>query len=201
MFQRWVLFLGLGSITMGCQHLTKQPAPSPSRDVEELKAPLTELVQNMYRWKETQAKQSDFQPKADPTAALYVGLDVAEHQKRLAELRASGFFSSVFLEQYHARAIQLHTALLEGRTEWPVGYRSPFGGAVDPWCQCQDTPDRYWEDIEIVELRQEGDSIRFLWSWGDSFTYLMRAEHTSTGMKIRYMEGLDTVHVPVSSAY
>ena len=200
MFKKWILFLGLGSTMLGCQHLEKSPSPSSS-GITDLEEPLTALIQNMYKWKETQAKQGDFIPKEDPSSDLYVGLDVEEHQRRISELEQSGFFSPIFLERYHAQAIQIHTALLEGQTEWQVGYRSPFVNGTDPWCQCQDTPENYWEKIKIVEMRSEGDSIRILWSWGDNFTYLMRAEHTQNGIKIRYMEGLDSLQQPVSSTY
>ena len=201
MSQKLILFLGLGSTMLGCQHIEKKAYSPLSQSITELKEPLTQLVQNMYKWKETQAQQRDFLAKEDPTSNLYVGLDVKEHQKRLAELKKSGFFSSVFLERYHAQALQIHTALLEGTTEWPAGYLSPFGNGVDPWCQCQDTPDRYWEKIQIVDLRPEGETIRLLWTWGDNFTYMMRAEATDNGLKIRYMEGLDSSYSPVSSAY
>ncbi|MEC7986617.1 MAG: hypothetical protein VX278_15730 [Myxococcota bacterium] len=196
-----LFIVGLGSTMVGCQHVEKKQSSALSQHTTQLQQSLTQLVKNVYKWNETQAKLDDFHPKEDPTSDLYVGLDVAKHQQRLTELKDSGFFSSVFLEQYHAQAIQMHTDLLEGRAEWPVGYQSPFSDGSDIWCRCQDAPERYWEKIQIVDMRPEGDTVRILWSLGDNFTYMMRAEQTDSGMKIRYMEGLDSTNAPVSSAY
>ena len=196
MVQKQIVLLGIGSAFIGCHSIEKRPVVPPIQDVSDLKEPLTKLVQDVYEWKETKATQSDFLPKQDHLSEYYVGLDVEQHQKRIAELEKSGFFTTVFLEKYHAQAIQIHTALLEGKTDWSVGEYSPFASDTDPWCNCQDAPEQYWEDIQIVQLRPEGSTVRILWSLGDDFTYMMKAEHTDAGMKISHMEGLDPFYTP-----
>ena len=92
----------------------------------------------------------DFEPISDKKEERFIGLDYKIHQKRMASLQSTGYFSTEFLQNYDAIAKGIDIRLKSKKEEWMVGEMSPFGEDSNPWCRCQDYPsDNPWDKIVL----------------------------------------------------
>lgn len=165
----------------------KKPASAQTDD----KADLEKLVRQLYTWHETKSSMDDFDPIADADNSAYIGIDQNKHAQRLAELKETGFFATQFLENYQAIASKIDKDLKSKKMEWLVGDMPPFGNDANPWCNCQDNPENYWQTLTIDHVVTDGKTATFNWTWGDNFEYNVRAVQENGAWKIAYLQGFD----------
>ncbi|MCC7028980.1 MAG: hypothetical protein IT257_01655 [Chitinophagaceae bacterium] len=151
---------------------------------------LNALLRNMYAWYETKCTKGDFMP-ADPVANQdsFLGIDIDLHQKKLGQLKSSGFFSQGFVDNYNQIARMIDTSLQTGQTAWLVGDLSPFSTGADNWCDCQDNPDHYWETMSITITQSNDSSATLLWNWLGKDAYQVEAVKVEGAWKIAGMQG------------
>ncbi|MDR2913291.1 MAG: hypothetical protein LBV74_00400 [Tannerella sp.] len=187
-----LVFLGLGLLMFsGYQALVDGLAVANQDALPDDKSQIHELVRDVYEWIENQSVGLDFDPVTDSDGRCYVGVDMEKLYKRLEELRQSGFFAEGFLDNYRQITLDIDERLKSKEIEWLVGDLPPYGNDVSPWCNCQDSPDDYWQILTIQDLRIENNLATFSWTWGDGFEYKMKAIKENNEWKIYYMEGFD----------
>jgi len=160
------------------------------------KEELQELVRKLYEWRETKNSRLDFDPVADKEGR-YIELDLKEHEQRLTELKQSGFFADQFLENYHKIALMIDNGLKTKTIEYLVGDLPPYGNGADPWCNCQDYPDKYWQTMIVDKIQLDNTNATFIWTWVDptlgdrSFEYKVDAIKENDRWLITYLQGFD----------
>jgi hypothetical protein len=186
----------IGSLIVFASCYEKDPASTPPAKAIRLNmnkqdtTRLSALLRNMYAWYETKCTKGDFMP-ADPAADQdsFISIDIDLHQKKLGQLRSSGFFSEGFINNYNQIARLIDTSLQTGQTTWPVGDLSPFSTGADSWCDCQDNPDNYWETMSVTITRSDDSSAILLWSWPYKDAYQVEAVKEKGDWKISGMQG------------
>ena len=153
---------------------------------------LTRLMRDLYRWHENTISKQDFEPEdvAD-NDSLFLRLKMQSHKSRMEELKSTQFFTAAFLNNYDSIFQSTNTALVGKEMEWRVGELPPFGNDADPWCNCQDAPDKYWERLTIEEVTVDGNKYGFNWTWDDDFEYQVVAIKTGENFQMDYLEGFD----------
>ena len=191
-FKLTTLIFGL--LLFGCNQtnnkttsLTEQTSSIVSVDKENLQ----KLVRRLYEWHETKSSHNDFDPIADNQDSTYIGLDLKKHEQRLTELKQTGFFANQFLDNYNKIAITINKGLKSKTIEWQVGDLPPFGNDANPWCNCQDNPDNYWQTMTINKIAIDNYTATFTWTWGDNFEYKVKAIKQNDNWKITYLQGFD----------
>ncbi len=185
-----------GLLLAGCQQTEKQtasatdPAPTLAR-VSDNAEELQRLVRQLYEWHETKSSQNDFEPLADNQDSSYVGIDLTQHKARVAELQKTGFFSSQFLDNYNRIGLTIDKGLKTKKLEWLVGDLPPFGNDANPWCNCQDNPDTYWQTLTLNKITADATTASFAWTWGGDFAYEVKAIRDNGKWKITYLQGFD----------
>jgi hypothetical protein len=189
----------LSLLLIGCNQADKKTTSSPNQPstdkpsgiVTNDKENLQQLVRNLYKWHENKSTQNDFDPTADNQDSIYVGLDLNKHEQRLAELKKTNFFSDQFLDNYNKIALTIDEGLKSKKLEWFVGEIPPFGNDTNPWCDCQDNPERYWESMTIDKITIDNKTATFIWTWGNNFKYKVKAIKENDNWKITYLQGFD----------
>lgn len=182
----------LAFVFFGCNSGNSSQTPGTASTRTQDSTEIVALIRNVYKWHETAGPQADFSPaegSAQDTA--YVGLDMSRHWNRLAELRQTGFFSAAFLDNYDRIATDIHQDLQNGTVEWLIGDVSPYSPDINPWCNCQDYPDRYWETITVSNISGDSNEKTFDWTWGAPFIYSAKAQKENGTWKISYLQGFD----------
>lgn len=154
-----------------------------SADAEQI----TRLTRALYQWVETENTYRDF-AGLEGNSGHYAGLDMQVLQQRMQELEVTGFFSSAFLRQYQELHEEVDTRIRAGRVQWAVGELRPFVDNVSLWCNCQDSPDSYWEILEISGLEISQDTASYSWTWGNGFSFAMQAVQEGGQWKVLAME-------------
>lgn len=149
------------------------------------------LVRKMYEWLETKSSAKDFEPLLGNDRDLYKGIDLLKHEKRISELRTSGFFTDGFIDNYDKIGLKIEYKLRSNEMEWAIGELPPFGNDANPWCNCQDNPDMYWQKLKIIQLEQQEGTANFAWTWGDNFEYKIKTEKVNGKWKIAFMQGFN----------
>ncbi|MDP9081844.1 MAG: hypothetical protein M3O71_30900 [Bacteroidota bacterium] len=154
---------------------------------------LTKLVRDIYKWHETKHLEKDgFKPqKSNPTDTLFTGIDLIENEEAIKELRNTGFFADDFLNDYRNIAVRMDKELRDGSSLWPEGEMPTFDTDADVWCNCQDSPDKYWEKLTLADIKFNKSEVSFKWTWGDNFYYKAKAKKEDSAWKISYLEGFD----------
>lgn len=153
---------------------------------------LTKLIRQAYKWHEKSINAMDFEPKTNRTTdTVYAGIDWTAHTNRLKAIKESNYFDKRFIVNYQKIAEDLDAALKSGKMVWPVNELPPFGYDANPWCNCQDNPDNYWDIIKVTDLNLNTDKADFSWTWGDGFTYKTKATKDNGVWKISYLEGFN----------
>lgn len=184
----------LGLLLAGCNQAnnTKHPTAkvkglNSTNDKEDLQR----LVRDLYQWHETDSLHEDFEPIADDQDSIYVGIDLERHKQRLTELKQTGLFAEEFLNNYNKIALTIDRELKSKKLKWSVGDLPPFGNNANPWCNCQDNPDNYWQTLTINRIAFNNNTTSFIWTWGDNFTYKVKALKENNDWKISYLQGFD----------
>lgn len=150
------------------------------------------LTRKLYKWHETESSQVDFAPgEANKKDSIYSGIDWNAHSKRLKELEKTNFFSREFLDNYNALARKIDKDLKNGSSQWLIGDLPPFGNDANPWCNCQDNPDNYWNSITLTNIHFDNNKVTYNWTWGDNFRYKAKARKENGTWKISYLQGFD----------
>lgn len=153
---------------------------------------LTNLVRQVYLWREKTIKNNMFEPRIiNPSDTLYSGIDWAFHDKLLISLQESSYFDKTFIDNFHNIALNIDEELKKGKTKWHVGDLPPFGYEADPWCNCQDNPDNYWDKITLTDIIVSKNIATFKWTWGDDFFYNTRASLDNGTWRINYLQGFE----------
>ncbi len=191
-FRLTTLIFGL--LLFGCNQSDNKTAPTTSQTSSILsddKQNLEQLVRRLYEWHETKSSHNDFDPTADKQDSTYVGLDLKKHEERLAELKKTDFFADQFLDNYNKIALTIDEELKSKKLEWLVGELPPFGNDANPWCNCQDNPDNYWQTLTINKIMLDNKTAAFTWTWGGNFEYKVKAIKENDNWKITYLQGFD----------
>lgn len=171
-----------------------------SKGIEEVQqGNVTALLQDLrnrtielYKWNDTKSTHVDFEPLLlKETDSIYAGLDLARHEQRVAELRETNLFTDHFVENYDQIARTIDKKLTDKSSLWNVGELPPFGNGVNPWCNCQDNPEKFWENITLKDVKMINENAAFRWSWGGDFDYKAKAVLDHGLWKIDYLEGFD----------
>lgn len=153
---------------------------------------LQKLVRDLYKWSETKNSNPDFDVlQKEKTDTIYANLDLNSHKQRLKELKETNLFSNQFLDNYNKIAVTIDEKMRNKSLVYYIGELPPFGNDANPWCNCQDNPDNYWETLTIKKLNIKGNQADFVWNWGDDFEYKTKAIKENNVWKISYLEGFD----------
>ncbi|MFV0606639.1 MAG: hypothetical protein ACK5NK_12435 [Niabella sp.] len=153
---------------------------------------LLQLTKKLYEWEEASGYIGDFSPlQHEKTDTIYAGLNMAQHQQRMQELKATGFFSESFLNNYNKIAVTINNGMTAGTIRWNVGELPPFGNGANPWCNCQDVPDRFLDKIRIRNLTFKKDTAAYRWSWGNGGGGLIKAIRENDEWTILYLDGFN----------
>lgn len=183
-----------GLLLSGCHQAENQKASATnptSAMISDSKKDLQQLVRQMYEWHETNSSQNDFEPIADAQDSSYVGIDLTKHKARVAELQKTGFFSTQFLDNYNQIGLAIDKGLKSKKLEWLVGDLPPFGNDANPWCNCQDNPENYWQTMTLDKLTSDATTATFIWTWGNDFQYRVQAIKEKGKWKTSYLQGFD----------
>lgn len=186
----------IGSLLIHCTQpgnaklaVTKGNSANAVNDSTEL----TGFIRKLYRWHETKSSNDDFNPITGKTQdTSYVGIDWDAHSKRIKELEATNFFSKNFLDNYSKIAQEMDTRLKNGSKEWLVGDMPPFGNDANPWCNCQDYPDKYWDLMTVTNIKRDNTIVSFKWTWDNESFYDVVAVRIDNSWKIEYLQGFDS---------
>jgi hypothetical protein len=184
-----VLFLTNCSNSNSSRHADKvdNVSCSKSDSIE-----ISTLIKNMYRWYETKSSKGEFIPTTkNPKDTIYSGIDWKAHENRMNELIKTHFFAKDFLDNYQKIASHIDNELKQGHSEWRIGELPPFGTDANPWCNCQDYPDNYWNKLTITDIKMLKDSANFKWTWGGNFYYSVKVKKELGVWRISYLEGFD----------
>lgn len=152
---------------------------------------LTMFIRDVYKWKEMKSSTYDFYPISDNHDSMYIGIDWNQQAKRQNELKATGYFSKEFLDNYRNIAQTIDNKLKHGSYSWPVGELPPFGNDANPWCNCQDYPDDYWKMITVSKIETINGDASFVWTFNNKRFYKVVATKIDGSWKIKYLDGFD----------
>ncbi len=162
---------------------------------EIAKEEITTLLQNLYEWKENKDSESiDFDVLAGDR--VYTKINPSALKKRISTLKETDFFSKKFLDNYSKIAKGIDNYLQSGEEEVLVGDMMPFGNGANPWCNCQDSPEKYWQNLKIDFYKIDDKRARGSWTFGDSnfgkdFNYYFEVLVENGIWKIDYLQGFD----------
>lgn len=170
----------------------KEQETARKSNVIDLIGDLHNKVKELYKWNETNSSQVDFEPLLLKEAdSVYAGLDLERHKMRINELRETNLFTDQFISNYDKIGLIIDKKLRDKSWVWNVGELPPFGNGANPWCNCQDNPDNFWEKIILKDVNFANNLATFNWSWGDGFNYKAKAVLANGICKIDYLEGFD----------
>ena len=153
---------------------------------------LTKLVRALYKWHEMTPNLDGFKPiRENPSDTLYSGVDLANNNAAINELKKTGMFTKDFLSNYRAIAVRLDKELKDEATIWQKGMLPDYHDDTNQWCKCQDYPDKFWETLTLKDIRFNKNEASFKWTWGGDFSYNLKAKKENDVWKISYMEGFD----------
>ena len=169
-------------------NLTKQNQLSSTNDTAELEKLTTEL----YKWYETKSSEVDFEAlQKEETDTIYTRIDLVRHKQRLNELKETNFFADQFIQNYNKIALTLDEKMMNKSLIYYVGELPPYGNDANPWCNCQDNPENYWEKISLKNVVINNNTATYNWTWGDNFEYKVKAIKENGIWKISYLQGFD----------
>jgi hypothetical protein len=152
---------------------------------------LTSLIIKLLRWHETDNFHDFDVTISKQTDSTYSEIDWNAHKKRLEELKKTNLFNKDFIENYHGIALYIDEELRQNTIKYYIGETSPYDKGFNEWCNCQDYPDKWEDNLKIFIINQCQDSIVFQWAWNEDDKYLVKAKKGDIEWKISYLEGFD----------
>ena len=181
-----LLLFGCNQADTKTTSVTEQKTSTSADDKEQIQ----NLIRQVYKWHEAQ-KPSNNDMITDNKDSIYIGFNLDQLQLDIEELKATNFFSNEFIDNYYKIFTTLDKKLRNKELEWLVGDLPPFGNDANPWCNCQDNPDNYWQTMTINKITFDKNVATFTWTWGDNFEYKANAIKQNDNWKISYLEGFD----------
>jgi hypothetical protein len=202
-----------GLMIFGCSQVDAQPkaleiqsSTSKIASYASDKEKIQNIVSQSLVWAES-APINLFPVITDRKNKFIIGLDTNQHKKNIDKIKATGFFSTEFIDNYNKIVSTLDKGIKDGRYgKLLVGDLPIFGFATDanPWCGCQDVPfdkPNPWEVIKINIVSLDKSKAEADWKWGKlelntdpswkNFAYRFRAVKEGGKWKIAYLEGFD----------
>lgn len=159
---------------------------------------ITTLIRELFKWHQNEANQLDFPYKTDsPTDSVYSGIDWKSFNERKKVLEKTEFFSTEFLINYQNVASRMDSAIKQSDPSLRNVEDVPsFEPEADHWCDCQDSPDTYWNILTVCDLKIDRDNVSFNWTWGDNSGFVpdkskAMAKKENGKWKISYLQGFD----------
>ncbi|MGL4631849.1 MAG: hypothetical protein ACRCVT_11670 [Leadbetterella sp.] len=182
-----------GLLLFGCKQaddktasLSGEKALNSADDKEQIQ----NLIRKVYEWHEGQ-NPSNNDMITDRIDSIYIGFNIDQLKLDVEELKATNFFSTGFIDNYYRIYTTLNEKLRNKEIEWLVGDLPPFGNDANPWCNCQDNPDNYWQTMTVDKIAFNSNVATFTWTWGDNFHYKASAIKLNGSWKISYLEGFN----------
>ncbi|WP_345057447.1 hypothetical protein [Hymenobacter glaciei] len=160
---------------------------------------LTTLIRDIYEWHETKHRNVGFPFKGNfPSDSVFTGIDWDAYNKESEIFRQTNYFSQEFLNRHRAIATTIDSSVKKASVEWRnFNDGIPLWSTdADDWCGCQDSPDEYWKQLSISNLKLSNNNTAvFNWAWGikdgvePPFTYKMKAKKENGVWRISYMDG------------
>lgn len=158
------------------------------------KQQLESLIRKTYEWIETKKTQTDFDVVANKKGDKYIALNTKTHNKIIDELKKSNFFAQQFIDNYNKIALKIGENLKTNKMEYLVGDLPPYGSDSNPWCNCQDYPEKYWKTLQVNNLKVQNDKATFYWTWTEwkeTPKYKVTAVKENGIWKIAILDGFD----------
>ncbi|GEM_PF-1463616 len=197
MLSTMLLFTAASCTSVGSNKETSTESllADSSKDVDTASADsiaLLQLTKRMVQWAEEEQQGSDFVPVDLKSGdSSYRQLDMEKHKERLDELRATQLFSASFIDNYNQIAKQINQKMLENKLVWNEGELPPFGDGASPWCNCQDRPDDYQDQLRIRHVKADGASYAYQWNMGNDVNVATKAVKEGDKWKISWIDGFD----------
>jgi len=173
-----------------CTNNKVESSDSEQRDKDSVA--LTKLVRDVYQWYESSPNRFIFVPTAIiESDSSFSEIDLTKLNKDISLLQSSNYFDTHFIDNYKTIGLNINDLLNSGEMIWHVGELPPFGNDADPWCNCQDSPDQYWNNITLSNLSIHKNEAAFSWTWGGDFSYKALAHKENNSWKISYLQGFD----------
>ena len=170
-----LLTILLGLLLLGCQKaenntksVVKEKVALSSAD----KAQIQDLLRRALHWANSKNTIALLPVVPDNKDSIYLGVNLVQHNQTLVKLKATGFFSTGFINNYNQLVLAIDAGMRSGHYEpWLVGDGPTivFVSGVDAWCSCQDVPYDHpnpWDNIEISITNQDKTNVEAVWRWG-----------------------------------
>jgi hypothetical protein len=170
-----LLIILLGLLLLGCQEaenntksVVKEKVANSSAD----KAQIQVLLRQALHWANAKDAIALLPVVTDSKDSVYIGVNLAQHNRNLAKLKATDFFSTGFIANYNHLVLAIDAGMRSGTYEpWLVGdgLTIVFVSEVNAWCSCQDVPydnPNPWDNIEISLVNQGKTNVEAIWRWG-----------------------------------
>jgi hypothetical protein len=147
------------------------------------------LIRDIYKWYETDGANPDFYYSTKDS--FLTGMDWTKNNERFEKIEKTGFFDKTFLDNLNQIARQIDGYIKNDTAKFETTLMPPWLDGANDWCNCQMTPENYWETMIISDLRNYGDSVDLKWTWGHDFYYNLRAKKVNGKWRVSYLQGLD----------
>lgn len=157
---------------------------------------IKKLIKELYTWRQNDLTE-DFKPALRENDTIYFGIDLEYHGRRISELKSKNYFSNEFINNYNDLRNYLNDEL-RTNIAWYVGELPPFGNGANPWCNCQDYPEDFVNNIEFKNLVIENNNAKLTWKFKDDISYNVKLKKINNQWKIDYLEGFDLKNYKVN---
>lgn len=175
-----------------CQRAKKEIVSLESKDDQDDEKEIQKLIQTALDW--SASSESVVVYPISKKGGFYF-FDKNKLRENLTKLKASGFFSDEFIENYNQIILTLDAKLRNKEfDEWMVGDLPPFKFAndIDPWCLCQGFSAQQFDGIRINKMDSRSGELTWNWKRGNSWTdFKFRVVKENNKWKISYMQGFD----------
>jgi hypothetical protein len=193
--------------TIKKKELSEQGAKVDYGYSEEDKEEIQILIRHVLSWGESKPSFDLIPELTDSKDSLCIGFNLFKVKTNLDILKATGYFSAEFIDNYNQILLTLDKEMKAKQFKpWSTGELPPFNFAndVDPWTDCQDVPydepDAYGlVEVYVVNLNKEEGEL--YWKWGKlgadvdpswkKFTYKFKVKKEDGRWKVSYLEGFD----------
>lgn len=199
-----VLFLSIFTISLltSCNKSSEsqEATNTDSLSVANDSTQIVEVLKEAYTWSNTAdtTQLSDFM-LAYPNGGFCTGIDQEANNKRIAQLKETGFFADDFFDNYKRILTKIDTEIKADTAKYKEGDGLELNYLdASPWCNCQDYPDKYWENLKLKDLIINGNeaSVKWYWVWGDNkeeYSYNVKLKKVNNSWKISHLEGFDAL--------
>lgn len=196
-----VLFLSVSITTLliSCNK-SSQNQEASNTDIANDSTQIVKVLREAYTWVNVAdtTELADF-TLAYPNGGFCTGIDQEANNKRIAQLKETGFFADDFFDNYNRILTKIDTEIKADTAKYKEGDGLELNFLdASPWCNCQDNPDNYWTNLSIKDLVVNGNeaSAKWYWVWGDNkeeYSYNVKFKKVNNSWKISHLEGFDAL--------